>query len=192
MSILNLLKERVIMKWTLIIGLMLVCMQVNAAKKHCKSYLDKLNTIKAQQRSGYSLSKGKSLAEREKKARKKWWDCETGKLKPRKKAKKKSKTTKNKTRYKPPIAKIVSKKNKKRGQSTGDQKSSVTPFASDRAITINSRYHGKQQQAWLSYYRPKAACLRPKSTQAFARCVEDKTKQQQIFEQEYQQTNLTK
>lgn len=71
------------MKWIIVTTLIILLISPSsfAAKKHCKPYLAKLNKIKSVQRQGHSLKKANRLAEQERKARKKWWQCETGKIK---------------------------------------------------------------------------------------------------------------
>ena len=58
--------------------LFLLCssFSVQAGKKHCQIYRDKLNNIQAQQRQSNTLKRSNSLKEQEAKARKRWWDCE--------------------------------------------------------------------------------------------------------------------
>jgi hypothetical protein len=41
-------------------------------------------------------------------------------------------------------------------------------------------------QAWLIFYQPAKECVRPKSTQVFVACVEDKRRQQDDFEKSMQ------
>jgi len=161
------------MKW--VIGLssfifLLVCsFSALAGKKHCQSYRNKLDNIQAQQRQANTLKRSNSLAAREGKARDTWWRCENGKLK--KKSKKKKKAKKNKTVRK---AKPIKNKAKK-----------TAPFVSNRPIVIRAKYQGKQLQSWLKFYQPEKRCARPKSTQIFAACVEDKRRQQGEFEKNY-------
>lgn len=58
----------------------------------------------------------------------------------------------------------------------------VALFVSNRSIVVRAKYQGDQLQAWLSYYQPEKKFARPKSTQTFAVCVEDKRRQQGEFE----------
>lgn len=143
-----------------------------AGKSQCQPYLDKLRNIQSQQRQGHSFKKGESLNKREAKARKKWWQCERGLLKTRKSRKKnKHKPTKVAKKYQLP---------------THTQKARVklnqSPFQTSNALVIKSRYQGKQLQAWLKYYQQPKQCLRPKTTRAFAFCVENRRLQQVSFE----------
>jgi hypothetical protein len=144
-----------------------------AGKSQCQPYLDELRNIQSQQREGYSAKRGESLNKREAKARKKWWGCERGLLKKIKKSKKK----------KPKRAK-VSKKHQlpNHTQATG-VKLNQSPFQTSNALVIKSRYQGRQLQAWLKYYQQPKQCMRPKTTQQFAFCVENRRLQQMSFEQ---------
>lgn len=148
-----------------------------ATKKACQPYLDKLRNIQSQQRAGYSNKKGRSLAEREKKARDKWWQCQQGKLS--KNTRKKSKReTKAKT-------KIELAKNKLL-LTQKFSKSNAPFFGGANKLTIRAKYQGVKQQAWLDYYQQPKKCKIPKSTQIFAYCLADEQSQQQVFDRQYQ------
>jgi hypothetical protein len=47
---------------------------------------------------------------------------------------------------------------------------------------MKSRYEGKQRQAWLKYYQQPKQCMRPKTINQFAICVENRRLQQLSFE----------
>lgn len=140
-----------------------------ATKKQCQPYLDKLNNIQSLQRSGYSNKRGRSLAERESKARDKWWKCQTGRLK----SNKKQRRTKQGT----------GKHRKKQSLKTHINTDLVSQYSG--GVVIKGRYQGKQQQAWLDFYKMPSKCLKPKSTNVFAFCMEHRTQQQNIFERQY-------
>lgn len=169
------------MTWTIKLSvfiLLVVCsFSALAGKKHCQGYREKLNNIQAQQRQGNSLKRSNSLATREAKARDTWWQCENGKLKKKKKKKKKSKAEKKSRKT---FADHTKAKRKKVNTAK-----SVKPFASNRAVVMRNKYQGEQLQAWLKYYQPEKKCARPKSTQTFAACVEDRRRQQSEFEKSY-------
>jgi len=138
------------------------------AKKACQPYLAKLRNIQAQQRVGHSNSKGRSLAERERKARNKWWQCQQGKLP---KAKKK-KTNK----------KVMSKSSLKKSKPPRySNNTAYKPFTKN--LVIKGKYQGQQQQDWLDYYRKPDKCKKIKSTKIFAYCLADEERQQLLFEQ---------
>lgn len=137
-----------------------------AGKKQCQPYLEKLRNIQSQQRHGYGVKKGKSLKNREAKARKKWWQCEQGKLKLAKKSKKKSKQKKL-----PMNLSSIHKLTK------------VKSFGVSGPLVVKSRYQGKKLQLWLAYYQQPKNCSRPKTTKQFVFCVEDKQAQEIAFEQ---------
>lgn len=171
------------MRITYILGLIFVGLlfslnsfSVWATKKACQPYLDKLRNIQSQQRAGYSNKKGRSLADGEKKARDKWWQCQQGKLpkNKRKKAKKKSKFTNeakaSTSSVKPAIYKLT--------------KTNTLSFSSK--LTIKSKFQGAKQQAWLDYYQQPKKCKVPQSTKIFAYCLENEQKQQQVFDRQYQ------
>ena len=161
---------------SIILLLLMHSMPVIAAKKHCQSYRQKLDNIQSQQRQGNSLKRSNSLAKKEKKARDTWWRCETGKLKPKSKKKK----VKLKSKKKP--SKKYYKTDKKQHSKLAK---TLVPFANSKAIVVKAKYQGEKLQAWLKYYRPEKKCARPKSTQIFAACVEDKRRQQGEFEESY-------
>lgn len=164
------------MKWTIfcsaLVMLVIYSSSVYAGKKQCQSYRKKLDNIQAQQRQGNSLKRSNTLANRESKARDTWWRCETGKLKVKSKKKKR----------------VVSKKqpSKKIVKTSKVQSIKVaSPFSSNKPVVVRSKYQGKKLQDWLAYYQPEKRCARPKSTQVFAACVEDRRRQQAEFEQSY-------
>ena len=136
--------------------------------------------MQAQQRQSNSNKRSLSLADKEAKARKTWWQCETGKSKPKaKKKKKKKKTTQLKKR-----------KTIKITRAQAEQKSykalkPLMPFASNQPVVLRSSYQNEKLQAWLAFYQPAKMCARPKSTQQFAACVEDKRRQKTEFEKNY-------
>ena len=147
------------------------------AKKRCKPLLEKLHKVQALQRSGYSKNKGMSLRKREDKARDKWWQCENGKVKSKKKSKrkpkKKSNTHKSANRIKTKIINM-------------NKSGEATPFKTNNAIVLKSKYHGEKKQAWLIFYQQPKQCGRPKNLAIFAFCSEDKQMQRVKFEKSYQ------
>lgn len=146
-----------------------------AGKKECQSYLAKLRNVQAQQRAGYGNVKGRTLADREQKARDKWWQCQQGKLP---KAKKRNKRNKRKK-------KMVKVSNKKIPiPSANGTNQSIT-----NKLVIKGKYQGQQQQDWLDYYQKPDKCKEVKSTKIFAYCIEDETRQQQIFEESLSKLN---
>ena len=147
-----------------------------ATKKACQPYLDKLRNIQSQQRAGYSNKKGRSLADREQKARDKWWQCQQGKLK-KSKSKKTKRKAKNTNKAMAGISQfpLVS--------STSKHKSKALSFTG--ALTIKAKFSGIKQQAWLDYYQQPQKCKQPKSTKVFARCLEDEQRQQEEFDRQY-------
>ncbi|ARD43917.1 hypothetical protein [Colwellia sp. PAMC 21821] len=149
-----------------------------AGKKHCQGYRSKLDNIQNQQRQASSNKRSQSLSNKEAKARDTWWRCETGKLKPKLKKKKKKKSKKkytSKKKYNKTSSKLAFQKPIK----------PLVPFASNNPVVVRSIYQDEKLQAWLLFYKPANMCARPKSTQQFAACVEDKRSQQAKFEQSY-------
>ena len=146
----------------------------STAKQSCQKYLNQLHSVQVKQRAGYTIKQGNKLQVQAAKARDQWWRCTKGTLpikKPKKKSKKQKKTKQKKSH------KLKKLKNKK--------KTVTKEFNISNAITIKNRYKGHQLQAWLNYYQPPKACLRPKTTQRFAYCVEDRQRQQTNFERKY-------
>ncbi|MFT6207041.1 MAG: hypothetical protein ACJA0T_000945 [Colwellia sp.] len=158
---------------TYFIGIMLTfSYESYAGKKECQSYADKLRNVQSQQRQGHSLKRSESLNQQEKVARKKWWQCERGRLKKVKGNHKKKQKNIAVNLYQP-LSPILSRDLKK---------GSSKPFQTSAPVVIKSRYQGKQMQAWLQYYQQPKKCLRPKTTRQFAYCVENRRIQQLAFE----------
>ncbi|MBA6389713.1 hypothetical protein H4J38_02855 [Colwellia sp. BRX10-3] len=170
--------KRIIL-FSLMLMTLLSAFLATAGKKQCQGYRNKLDNIQAQQRQANSHKRSNSLATKETKARDTWWQCETGKLKPKSKKKKKSKPKKS-----------HKKKPKKISSPPSDHKpykkiKPLVPFASNNPVVMRSKYQGEKLQAWLTFYQPAKMCARPKSTQQFAACVEDKRLQQTEFDKSY-------
>lgn len=165
------------MKFVYIIGccLLVAVSSANATKKACLPYLEKLRNIQSQQRVGHSNNKGRTLAEKEAKARKKWWQCQHGKL-TAKKTKAKNKKKKQSNKKKSPATEYAIKNN---------YSQSLTS-----TLVLKAKYQGKMQQAWLDFYQKPKRCIKPKSTQEFAFCIENEQEQQVEFEQKIQKLAL--
>jgi len=162
--------------YSLIVVLALSSFESYGAKKHCAELLTKLHNVQSQQRQGYSLKKGERLRKKEDAARKQWWDCENNRNKPKAKSKRKKKKSKlSKT--------TMNKKNNKHTRSK-DNKNIPQGFSSNN-IVIKSKFSGEKQVQWLNFYKRPKKCARPKTTQIFAYCMEEKIEQQQVFEQQY-------
>jgi len=169
----------------LFIFFIVVCFPSSSAiaKKRCKSLLAKLHNIQTMQRKGYSLTKGDSLRDREDKARNNWWKCEQGKDDKLKNHKKKG--TKKKSHS------VKSKRIKQTNQQKAKQKNkhtklkSATPFKTNHAIIIQSKYQGSKKRAWQNYYQQPVQCKRPKKLTVFATCTENKKTQRASFEKSY-------
>jgi len=169
-----------LIKLTFVAVLLLLPLSIVEAKKRCKPLLEKLHNIQSMQRSGYSSKRGASLRAREDKARDSWWQCETGRGKNTKKAKKSKKKGGSKTTsYRG--KKTKTKKIKARKLKAG------TPFKTSNVIVIKSKYQGDKKRAWLAFYQQPRRCQQPKNLQVFALCSEDKQTQRIAFEQKYSQ-----
>jgi len=151
--------------------------EVIAGKKHCQSYRKKLDSIQAKQRQANSNKRSNSLATQEAKARKTWWQCENGKLKP--KAKKKPRVKIKRTNKK----KVINLR-RVDGEKSGSPKP-IMPFSTQNSVLIHAKYQGEKLQAWLLFYQPKKTCRRPKSMSQFSACAEEKRRQQIEFEKNY-------
>jgi len=162
-------------KLTIFISVLVLVTPVSEAKKRCKPLLEKLHNIQAMQRKGYSSKRGVALRIKEDKARDKWWQCEKGRKTKEKKKRKNKKYSKNKRKQ----SGVVYKKNTSLKIAVG------TPFKTNNAVEIKSKYHGIKKQAWLKFYQQPAHCNRPKSLAVFATCSENKQVQRINFEQEY-------
>jgi len=144
-----------------------------AGKTRCKPLLEKLQNIQAKQRSGYTAKQGASLQNRADKIREQWWRCEN--------SSQYSQQTKKKVTKKKVNAQVkTSKKNNK-------SLKILKPFATSKAIIVQSRFKGKKQQAWLNFYEKPEKCKKMKTTKIFAFCMENKLKQQERFIQLYHQ-----
>lgn len=167
-------------KGFIIVLIMLTFCNEVVAKKRCKPQLEKLQQIQAMQRHGYSLKGGQSLRKREDKAREKWWQCEHSSAR-KNKLKKKSKNR----------SKKAVKKNKKNGAVNLVKarkytiNSKASPFKTNQAIVVKSKYQGNKKFAWLSFYQQPSRCRQPKNLSIFASCSEDKQAQRLVFEKSY-------
>lgn len=158
----------------LIIVISLSSFQSYGAKKHCAKLLTKFHNIQAQQRQGSSLKKSKQLRKKEDLARERWWNCESSRSKPKvKSTKKKLKSSKNQSKKK--TIKLY----------PSNKKADIPRVFTSKSIVIKSKFKGNKQAQWLNFYKRPAKCAKPKTTQVFAYCMEDKTTQQQVFEQKY-------
>tara|TARA_R110000787_G_scaffold130058_5_gene241965 strand:+ start:160 stop:699 length:540 start_codon:yes stop_codon:yes gene_type:complete len=172
------LMKRIIL-FKLFLVLVLCSFLATAGKKHCQDYRKKLDNIQSKQRQANSNKRSNSLSTQEATARNKWWSCETGKLKV--KTKTKTKTKKRKKSKK----KITNKQKKLKPSSKAVNNKPLVPFASSSPLVVRAKYQGAKLQAWLQFYQAAKVCARPKSTQQFAACVEDKHRQQVEFEKSY-------
>lgn len=162
-----------IVKLLIFISLFLSVICESEAKKRCKPLLEKLHNIQAMQRNGYSSKRGLSLRAKEDKARDKWWQCEKGRGAKNKSKKKAKKENRNKSSHYSANYK----------QNKGTQIHAGTPFKTNSAIVVKSKYQGSKKQAWLKFYQQPAQCNRPKSLAVFASCSENKRAQRSDFEQ---------
>jgi len=155
----------------LVISIMLFSTHCFAVKKQCLPYLEKLRNVQLQQKVGHTAKRGRSLAVKEEKARDKWWQCSRGKLteSPRKK---------NKNEKIPEVS--VS-------QYTVLKSNSKTIFTNQ--LEIKGKYQGQQQQDWLNFYQKPDKCKKTKTTQQFAFCIEDQSRQQNEFEKQWRKPN---
>jgi len=165
-------------KLAIISMLLLFFSPITEAKKRCKPLLEKLHKAQAMQRSGYSFKRGINLRAREDKARDEWWRCETGRSKSKNKKKRNKKKTTKTLSHQNTENKIKSRKIK-----------ATTPFKTNSAIVLKSKYQGNKKQAWIAFYQQPIQCQRPKNLQVFAFCSEDKQTQRQGFEKEYKSIN---
>jgi|GEM_PF-606057 len=150
----------------------------NLTQKKCAKYLSKLDNIQSQQRQSNTLKSSISLRKKEDLARKNWWNCKNNKIKTTKKYKNKKKTQ-AKIKY----------NTKQKLKNTTTQNIPLQPnqhfFSTNSNLSIKGRYSGNKQFEWLMFYQRPKQCARPKTTQVFAYCMEDKSAQQQMFEQQY-------
>lgn len=180
---------------SIIVGTLYCFTPLVAAKEHCQKFRDKLDNIQAQQRQGNAAKKGLTLRDREDAARDKWWQCEhtTGITSTKSKAKAKTKT-KAKAKAK---QRLTADNNNSTSTSThtaehqhiglqsGTKANPVIPFSTTKPIVIASEFTGAKLAAWLQYYQQPSQCGRPKTTQLFAYCVEQRKQQQVEFEKHY-------
>jgi len=152
------------------------------AKQSCQKQLDKVRSIQAKQRQGYTAKQGNKLQEKEANARDKWWQCKNGKLKS--KGIKAEKQTSKKVIKRNKIAKKYNLKNKN-SKAIRKLLDSTTVFSSSQPLVVKSRYQGEQLYRWLAFYKMPKGCALPKSLKVFAYCMEDKQRQQTDFERSY-------
>jgi hypothetical protein len=143
------------------------------AKKECAELLEKFQNIQSQLKQGQSIKSSASLRKQEDEARDKWWNCENNK------STSSSKNENIKTAKKKAIVKSTTSDN-------ATLQYAPQVFSSNKDIVIKGRFSGEKQFQWLEYYQRPKKCARPKTTQVFAFCMEDKTEQQNKFEEEYQ------
>ena len=144
-----------------------------AAKKECAVFLNKYHNIQAQQRQGQSIKSSNNLRKKEDLARERWWDCENNKT-----------TNIKKKNNKKPSAKSSKINENKTIKHYKNDKEPILSFSSNKLV-LKGRYSGDKQFKWLDFYKRPKKCLRPKSTQIFAYCMDHKEKHQTIFEQQY-------
>lgn len=164
-------------KLLLLLIILIVSSPESFAKKRCKALLDKLHNVQALQRSSYSAKRGVSLRNKEDKAREKWWQCETGKVKKTKKKKKKKPSNSSSNNQKLTELKTVEIK-------------AGIPFQTTQSIAIKEKYLGKKRQAWLKFYQQPKQCQRPKTLSGFAFCSENKQTQRSNFEKQYEKKSF--
>lgn len=165
------------LKFVFLVFILFVVSPISTAKKRCKPLLEKLHNIQAMQRNGYSSKRGTSLRAREDNARDSWWQCEQGRGKKNKnknKNKNKKKQSNETVSYRSKIKSVKSKK-----------MVAATPFKTNSAIVIKSKYRGEKKHAWIAFYQQPTRCQRPKNLQVFAFCSEDKQTQRVVFEQKF-------
>jgi len=155
------------------------------AKKRCKPFLEKLHSVQAMQRKGYSLKRGQSLRAKEDKARDKWWQCEHSSRYASNKSKKSKKSKKNKKNKQTGKDKKMKLAANKANRLYLPKRAVAAPFSGNEAIVIKSKYQGDKKFAWLGFYQQPNQCQRPKNLSVFASCSEDKQAQQLKFEQQY-------
>lgn len=143
------------------------------AQEKCQAELNKLENIKSQQRQGHSLKKSNSLRKQEEKARKKWWQCKNN-VRPHKA--KRSLKKNQRVAKKVQVSKITKVK------PISPNKQQLKPITYHAPI-ITAPFTGERQQQWLRYYKMPKQCHRPKTTQVFAYCAENKQAQQREFVQ---------
>lgn len=154
--------------------LMLTIKNVWAGKKHCKQYHVKLMNIQSQQKSFYTQKAGERLAKKEDKARKKWWDCEQGKLF----APRTSKKAHN-------ARSVTQRESSKKTQSSLASTQNSQPFKTSQPITINSEFTGRKQREWIAYYQTPEQCMQPENYKVFVWCVEFKKTKSKAFNESY-------
>lgn len=151
-----------------LIAFILLLGSFNCFADICENYRKKHLAIQNQQKQGHSAKESIRLQEKERVAWQKWQDCKKGKNRTKKK------TIKPKRKiYKPT-------NNKKTIKFEQD-----FVFTTNNALVVKGKYKGKKQQAWLNYYKMPKDCKKPKSTQQFAACLNEKEQQQIAFEKQY-------
>lgn len=163
------------MIWRILLIVIILCHPAIsfAAKKECTELLTKFHNIQAKQRQAQSLKNSNRLNEKEDIARERWWDCENNKQ-----------LSKNKKSF----IKKTNKPKKKTSQLYRKDKQSAQHFSSNKLV-LKGRYSGDKQFKWLAFYKRPKKCVRPKTTQAFAYCMDHKEKQQLEFEKQYNKTS---
>lgn len=157
------------MNWRTLFILIILCNStiVFAAKKECAELLIKFKSVQAEQRQAQSIKNSNRLSDKEDVARERWWDCENNKQ-----------MTKNTT------SPVKNKNSPKKNTLQLYNKKTIQHFSSNKLV-LKGRYSGDKQFKWLDFYKRPKKCVRPKTTQVFAYCMEHKEKQQLKFDKQY-------
>ncbi|MDO6426834.1 hypothetical protein Q4489_07410 [Thalassotalea sp. 1_MG-2023] len=144
------------------------------AKQDCTREYNNLKSHQKVMRNGGSSSRMAQLAKEEHVIASEYQDCRSGK----------NKASKNKNTIKKQV-KSNNRPATKRQLSFSKQK----PIKYTRPISFSGRFKGEKQVAWVEFYETPNECLKPKSTQAFAKCMAHRDEQAFIFDKRWRNNN---
>ncbi|WP_448548988.1 hypothetical protein [Thalassotalea fusca] len=158
---------------------LLVSTQALAGKKACESLKRQYqNQQKALKHQGRGESRNRKLAN-ELTLFKSWQRCEQGKYKPQTKKKRKKQNQLRNKQSKPRASKL--KQTAQAWQQKVNNGLSDNQLILAKTVSVSSAIPMRLQQAWLDFYQRPKKCIRPKSTQVFAFCIEHERQSQQQF-----------
>ena len=158
-------------KYLLPLFLVFISNAVIAEKPTCDYEMSQLKKIQAKMKKG---GYGEYIRDRERELHTKYQNCRENKNKYTEKSVVKNKKTKQYTQEK----KSSYKSSKyKIGQATAN---------------VQGRYQGLKQDGWIRYYKTPKECFKPKSSSAFAKCLNHRDEEAKKFDVIWAKNNAPK
>ena len=165
-------------KWISLLSVLVWLNPINIAHAQppCESAHQTYRKVQQQMRKGQSAVSMARLQERERKAWFAWQRClENPSVNKRSKRKAKQQSQPSST--------------KNRKQTNKITQSNYPKVLSNKPLNMKGAFSGDKQQAWLDFYQKPKECLKPKSTQQFAYCIEHARNAQLVFSQSYDENH---